>query len=188
MNAKIYNEINELLSEYSKVEAELKKTEGAIAERQLKAADTLLPEHAQLKVRLDEIEVKLKKLADANYTDLFPEETKRNHKTPFGELQYRKSSSIEFDDSEKVLLKIKLACAAEKEAAKADKRLPRFTEDQFIRKHEEPNLEAMAVLDDVQLTAFGCHRVHADNFKVKPFAMKTDKPKKAAKAERPELN
>jgi hypothetical protein len=179
MNAKTYNQINELLSEYSRVNAEIEKAEGQIKVRQLKSAELLLPEHARLKVRLDELENELRRLSDANYTELFPDEKKRNHKTPFGELTYRKSSAIEFDDMEKVILKIKLECRKEAEAALREKRSARFTEQQFIRAHEEPNLDTLATADDSLLALFGFYRTHNDNFKVKPFTMRTDKPRKA---------
>lgn len=178
MTAAIYNRINELLAEYSGVSAELEKAEANIKSRQLKSAETLLPEHARLKIRLDELETELRKLSDANYAELFPGAEKRNHKTPFGELTYRKSSSIQYDDREKVLLKIKLECRREAEAAVNERRPRRFSEEQFIRTHEEPNLDALASVDDSLLALLGFHRVQADNFKVKPFTMKTDKPRK----------
>lgn len=183
MDAKKYNQINALLAEYSKTNAALEEAEAKIKTRQLTAASTLLPTHAKLKVRLDEIESALLKLSDANYDELFPDENKRNHKTPFGELTYRKSSCIDFDDAEKVLLKIKLECRREHELAARENRAPRFQESQLIRTHEEPNLATLGTYDEALLSLFGLKRVSDDNFKVKPFTMKSDKPGKKAKAE-----
>lgn len=177
-----YNRLNELLSEYSSINAALESAEGEIKTVQLAAATELLPKHAALKVRLTSVEDELRKLSDAHYEELFPEDKKRSHKTPFGEVKYHKSSSLEFDDEEKVLLKIKLACEKECVRAGAQDEAPRFTEAQLIRKHEEPNLDAMGSLDDATLALFGIARVPKDNFSIKPFAMRSDKPAKALKA------
>jgi hypothetical protein len=183
MNANTYNKINELISEYSKVIAELEQAEATIKTRQLQAAEALLPDHAGLKIRLEEVERQLHRLAAAHYDELFAENEKRNHKTPFGELTFRRASSIEFDDREKVLLKIKLESAREADAALREKRAPRFTENLFIRTHEEPNLEVLAGLDDSLLARFGFQRVQQDHFRVKPFGMKSDRPGSRVKAE-----
>ena len=178
MNATQYNKLNELLSEFSTVSALLESAEGEIKIVQLAAAGELLPKHAELKIRLTSIEAELRKLSDAHYDELFPEDKKRSHKTPFGEVKFHKSSSLEYADEEKVLLKIKAACAREAERCISRDDLPRFTEDQLIRKTEVPNLASMDSFDDATLALFGVVREHKDNFSVKPFAMKTDKPSK----------
>lgn len=178
MNATQYNRLNELLSEFSTVSALLESAEGEIKIVQLAAAGELLPKHAELQVRLTNIEAELKKLSDAHYEELFPEARKRSHETPFGTVKYHKSASLEYDDEEKVLLKIKAACAAELQRVRNLDEPPRFTEDQLIRKTEAPNLDAMGGFDDVTLAMLGIERVRKDNFTVKPFAMKTDKPTK----------
>jgi len=177
MNEKQYNTINELLAEYSSLNAALEAAEAEIKTVQLAAAQELLPKHAQAKIRLANLEAELRKVADAHYEALFPEDKKRTHNTPFGGLQYRKSSSLDYDDEEKVLLKIRLACQEEL-AREAVGRPVRFTLAQLIRTHEEPNLEALSELDDATLALFGCRREQKDNFKVIPFAMKADKPAK----------
>lgn len=169
MKVNEYNRINELISEYSKISALLEKAEADIKMRQLKAAESLLPEHAELQLRLGDLEQKLRALADEHQAELFTEGGKRTHATPFGAMKFHRSSNLEFDDAEKVLLKIRL------EADRAD-----IIAAAFIRTHEEPNLEALETLDDKQLALFGVRRVTKDNFKVVPFAMKADKPKKEA--------
>lgn len=185
MNADIYNLINQLLSEYSTVDAALKGAQSEITRVQLAAAASLLPEHAQLKIKLTDLEAKLRKLADEFATELFPEATgKRSHETPFGTLKNHKSSSLEYEDDETVVLKIKLACDRELARVRNTTELPRFTMEQLIRTTEAPNLLAMAGLDDVTLSLFGIQRVQDDNFKVAPFTMKSDKPAKAAKGEK----
>lgn len=174
MNADQYNAINTLLSKYSELSAALESAEAEIKTVQLAAARDLLPKHAAAKVALGELEGALRKLSDRHYTELFPDE-KRTHKTPFGAIEYRKSSSLEVEDEEKSILKIKVACTEEL-ARRSEGRPPCFTEDQLIRTREELNLEALAQLDDTTLAMFGIVRVCKDNFKLSPFAMKTDKP------------
>ena len=178
MNAAQYNKLNELLSEFSTVAAMLEAAEGEIKIVQLVAAGELLPKHAELQVRLTGIEAELRKLSDAHYDELFPEAKKRSHETPFGTVKYHKSSSLEYDDEEKVLLKIKAACQAEAARVRNLNEAPRFTEDMLIRRTEAPNLDAMGGFDDLTLAAMGIERRHKDNFSVKPFDMKTDKPAK----------
>lgn len=178
MNANQYNRLNELLSEFSTVNALVEAAEGEIKVVQLAAAHELLPRHAELQIRLTALEAELKKLSDAHYEELFPEAKKRSHETPFGSVKYHKSSSLEYDDEEKVLLKIKAACQAEAARVRNLSEPPRFTEDMLIRKTEAPNLDAMGSFDDLTLAALGIERVRKDNFSVKPFAMKTDKPTK----------
>jgi len=174
-----YNQINELLSDYSTIFAGLEGAEAEIKKVQLAAAAGLLPTHAELKVKLTDLETKLKALSDEHYAELFPDTEKaRTHNTPFGALQYRKSSSLEFKDGEKVLLKMKLACQAEAERVRNTSEPPRFTWDQVVRTKEEPNLDAMSDFDDATLAMFGITREHKDNFKISPFDMKSDKPAK----------
>ena len=185
MNATQYNKLNELLSEFSTVNALLEAAEGEIKVVQLASAAELLPKHAELQIRLTNIESELKKLSDAHYEELFPEAKKRSHETPFGTVKYHKSSSLEFDDEEKVLLKIKAACAQEAQRVRNLNEPPRFTEDMLIRRSEAPNLDAMGGFDDVTLAMMGIERKRKDNFSVKPFTMKTDKP--AKRGTKPEL-
>src|SRR5207249_1718914 len=134
--------------------------------------------HAELKVKLTELEQQLRKISDAHYDELFPGapgEEKRSHKTPFGEIKFHRSSSLEFDDEEKVLLKIKLACERESARVRNLSEPPRFSLEQLVRTREEPNLLGMDGLDDATLALFGVTRQTKDNFKVVPFAMKSDK-------------
>jgi hypothetical protein len=176
-----YNRLNELLSRFSTLNAVLEAAEAEIKTVQLAAAQDLLPKHAQAKVELSNIESQIRTIADASYDDLFGTDDKRTHKTPFGDIKYHKSSSIEFDDAEKVLLKIKIACDRELARAEAAGEQARFTYAQLVRTHEEPNLSALDQFDDAQVTLFGCVRQHKDTFKVVPFGMRTDKPKKNGK-------
>lgn len=176
-----YNKLNVLLSEYSVLSAALEAAEAEIKTIQLAAAQELLPKHAAAKVALANLEGSLRALSDQLYTELFPDD-KRSHKTPFGEVKYTKSSSLEFDDPEKVALKIDAACDAEEAYAARDKRAPAFTAEQLLRTRVEPDLEALEKLSDGQLHLFGITRIQKDNFKVVPFAMKTDKPAKKKEA------
>ena len=167
MTASQYNRINELLSDFSSLNAAVEAAEAEIKTVQLAAAKELLPKHAAAKVALSSIESTLRALSDEHYQELFPTE-KRTHKTPFGALEYRKSSSLEIEDEEKSILKIEA----------------RFEADmtRFIRTRKELNIEALEELDDDYLALVGIVRKHKDNFKVVPFALMADKPaKKAAK-------
>lgn len=175
MNATQYNRVNELLSEFSALTAAVEAAEAEIKTVQLAAAAELLPKHAAAKVRLANTEEVLRKLCDELYSELFPGE-KRSHKTPFGEVQYRKSTSLEFDSEEEIVLRIDAACDAEEAYALKEKRAPMFTAKQILRTRVEPNLEALEGVDDSVLHLFGIKRERKDNFKVVPFAMKTDKP------------
>lgn len=177
MTSKEYNHLNELLSQFSTLNAVLEAAESEIKIVQLAAAQELLPKHAAAKVSLANIESAVRTLTDSLYAELFPNE-KRSHKTPFGEVKYTKSTSLEFEDAEKVALKIHACCDAEAAYAARDKRAPLFSSDQLLRTRVEPNLEALEDLSDAQLYAFGIRREHKDNFKILPFAMKTDKPAK----------
>ena len=184
MTAKEYNRLNELLAEYSLVSAAIERDEAEIKTAQLQAGTELIPQHAERKVKLTSIEAELRALSDACYADLFPGDPgdeKRTHKTPFGELAYHKSTSLEFDDAEKTLLKVKVACHVEEARAKTAGVTPRFTAAQLIRTREEINLDAMKSLDPVTLALFDVRREQHDNFKVKPFTMKSDRPAKVAK-------
>lgn len=180
MNATQYNRINELLAEFSTINAAFESAEAEIKTLQLAAAKEMLPKHAELKIKLTDIEAELRKLSDAHYAELFPEDKKRSHATPFGGLKYTKSSSLEADDEEKSVLKIKIACTDE--LARVGRVTPcappRFTQADLIRSREELNLEALEKLDDLTLAAFGIRRVTKDNFKVLPFDMASDKPAK----------
>jgi hypothetical protein len=180
MNATQYNRLNELLSQFSTLTAALEGAEAEIKTVQLAAAQELLPKHAAAKVGLASIEGLIRKLCDEFYEELFPAE-KRSHKTPFGEVMYRKSSSLEFDDEEQVVLRIDQACEEEEARALAEKRAPLFTVAEMLRTKVEPNLEGLESLTDAALHLFGLKREHKDNFAVKPFAMKTDKPIKKPK-------
>jgi hypothetical protein len=174
MTPKEYNRINELLSEFSSLNAALEAAEAEIKTVQLAAARELLPKHAAAKVALSNLEGTLRTISDEHYEELFPSE-KRTHKTPFGELQYRKSSSLEIEDEEKTILKIKVR-ATEEEARRSEGGIPLFAEEQLIRTREELNLEALGELDDATLALFGIVRRHKDNFKIVPFALQADKP------------
>jgi hypothetical protein len=181
MTSSQYNRINELLQEHSTVTTALEHAEASIKAIQLESAKALLPEHAALQVRLTDLEAELRKLSEQFYAELFPEDGKRTHSTPFGSLQYRKSTTLDFDDEEKCILRAKVAASKEADLAITQNRSPRFIIDQILRTREELNLEAIASLDDSSLAQFGITRIHKDNFKVIPFEMKSDKPKKAPK-------
>lgn len=183
MNASQYNEINDLLSQFSTLSAALESAESEIKRVQLAAAQDLLPRHAAAKVALTDLEARLRKLSEQFYEELFPEDKKRTHHTPFGSLQFRKSSSLEVDDEEKAMLKIKVACTQEL-ARESEGHPPRFTEDQLLRTRQELNLDALGELDDATLALFSIARVHKDNFKVLPFEMKADKPAKKMTAKK----
>ena len=183
MNASQYNKINELLADFSTASTALERAEANIKTVQLEAAKTLLPEYAQLKIKVSELEAAIHKLCEEHNASLFPDPDKRSHKTPFGEVKYHRSSSLEFDDTETVVLKIQVACAREEKEAAKQNRVPRFIESQLLHVHFEPNLEVLTTMDDSTISLFGIHRETKDNFKVTPFALKTDKPGKAAKKE-----
>ncbi len=178
MTAQQYNRLNELLAEYSRIDAALEAAEAEIKKVQLDAASELLPEHAQLKVTLTDLETALRKLSEEHYVELFAANDSRTHKTPFGGVKFHKSSSIECDDDEMALLKVEVACAKEAERARLANEQPRFVLSQLVRTHQELNLEALAGFDDATLVLFGVRREASENFKVLPFDMRTDKPKK----------
>jgi hypothetical protein len=181
MNATQYSRVNELLSEYSTLSSALERAEANIKTVQLEAAKTLLPEYAQLKVRVAELDVLIRSFCDEHYNALFPDVDRRTHKTPFGDVKYHKSSSLEFDDADQVVVKIYEWYEREKVAAAREKRTPIATPDQLIRTRLEPNLDVLSTLDETILSAFGLRVETKDNFKVTPFTLKTDKPAKAPK-------
>ncbi len=181
MKPEQYAHINKLISRYSEICAQIEEAEASIKRCQLDSAQELLPTHAQLKVQQTAVEEELRGLTAAHHRELFPEEDKRNHKTPFGTLQFHRSSSLEFDDEEKVLLKIKLACQKEADHAQRTGAAARFTQEQLIRTKEMPNLEVIGTFDGPTIALFGITREEKDNFKVVPFTMKADKPAKASK-------
>jgi len=180
MNANQYSKFNQLLSDYSTISAQLERAEAHIKEVQLGAAIALQPEYARLKVALTDIETEIRKISDEHNAALF-EPGKRSHKTPFGEVKYHKSSHLDFDDSDEVLLRIHLA--AQREVARVDgtNEAPCFTVDTLIRTAQTLNIEALENLDNATLAQFGIRRVTEDSFKVTPFALKTDKPAKVKK-------
>ena len=182
-----YNDLNELLAEYSELNAELSIVEAEVNTSQITAARPLLPKHAQTKGRLSELEAKLREIAVAN-PELFPDE-KRTHNTPFGAISFRKSTSLAIDDEEKTILKIKVACQKEEGRAQRAGVPPRFTEETLLRKCEEPNLEALENLTDADLALFGVARKTEEKFSVKPLEVKADKLlKKIPAAEKPHNN
>jgi hypothetical protein len=176
-----YNNLNELLAEYSQLSAQLAAIESDVNLQTLAAVKPLLPQHAETTARIAEIEGKLREIAVAN-PELFPED-KRTHTTPFGAIAFRKTTSLDFDDEEKVILKIKVACAKELQRSERFNAVPRFTEEQLLRTRQEPNLEALEKLDDAELTGFGIARKTEEKFTVKPLEVKADKLAKKSKAE-----
>ncbi len=179
-----YNSLNELLAEYSELTAELSAIEAEVNKSQITAARPLLPQHANTKARIGEIESKLREIAIAN-PELFPDD-KRSHQTPFGSISFRRSTSLEFEDEEKVMLKIKVACQKEALRAQRTNEPPAFTEETLLRSRQEPNLEALEQLDDTLLALFGIVRKESEKFTVKPLEVKADKLLK--KAGKPENN
>jgi hypothetical protein len=181
-----YNQLNELLAEHSQLSAELAIIEGDLNIRTLEAARPLLPYHAAAKARIADIEDKVREVAVAN-PELFPDD-KRTHQTPFGAISFRKVTSLAFDDEEKVILKIKVACQKELSRAERQNIPPRFTEETLLRKREEPNLEALEKFDDAELVTFGVKRETVEKFSVKPLEVKADKlAKKSKDVEKPEI-
>lgn len=180
MTAPQYALLNELLSEFSAVNAALEAAESEIKTVQLAAAEKLLPQHAEAKIKLTNLEARLRVLADEHYAELFSEANKRSHQTPFGGVKYSKSTSLEVSDEEKSMLKIKVR-ATEELARQSEGHPPRFTEEQLIRSREELNLEVLGEMDDATLALFDIKRVTKDNFKVVPFDMQSDKPARAKK-------
>lgn len=181
MTATEYNKLNELLSQYSTLTAALELAEAEIKTVQLAAAQELLPKHAAAKVSLANLEATIHTLSDRLYAELFPDD-KRTHKTPFGDITYHKSTSLEFDDADDVALRIDRACDEEEAYAASEKRAPQFSADQLLRTKVAPNIEALEALPDAVLRIFGVRRAHNDNFKIKAFAMKTSKPAKKPEA------
>ena len=179
-----YNNLNELLAEYSELTAELSAIEAEVNKSQITAARPLLPQHANTKARLSDLESKLREIAIA-FPELFPDD-KRTHQTPFGSISFRSSTALDFDDEEKVMLKIKVACVKEARRSSLAGDAPAFTEETLLRTRQEPALEALEKLDDTQLALFGITRKKTDKFAVKPLEVKADKLRN--KAEKPELN
>ncbi len=185
MTPTAYNNLNELLAEYSQLAATLVTIEAAVNKSQIAAARPMLPDHANTKARISEIEDKLRKIA-GEHPELFPED-KRSHNTPFGSISFRRSTYLDVDDdTEKVVLRIKVACQKEASRAARAGETPHFTEDSLLRKIEEPNLESLEKLSDGLLLALGIERKQSEKFSVKPLEVKTDKLLK--KTEKPENN
>jgi Bacteriophage Mu Gam like protein len=175
-----YNKINDLLVSFSAISAAVEGAEAEIKTVQLAAARELLPKYAAAKVGLGNIEAELRSLAEQFYGELFPTDA-RTHATPFGSLKFKKSSSIEFDDEEKVILRIERESDRELENCEREATAPRFTSAGLLRTKVHLNLEALAELDDKTLALFGVRRQVTDNFKVTPPTVKTDRPKKTEK-------
>jgi phage host-nuclease inhibitor protein Gam len=186
MNPIEYAKLNEMLSEFSRLSAALEAAEAEIKTVQLAAAAGLLPSHAQCKVKLTDLEGGLRDFCAKHYDELFPE-AKRTHSTPFGDVQYRRGTSIVVDDEDKTILRIQGACFMEGDLSRTEHRSPRFTLDQLTRVRRELNLEALGALDDSLLTLFGAVRKTEDKFSVKPFDMRSDKPAKASKSAKSKL-
>lgn len=176
MTALEYSKLNDRLSQYSTLFAALEAAEAEIKTIQLAAAGELLPKHAEAKIKLANLEAELRVISDGFYAELFPENKKRTHQTPFGGIRYHKSTTLEFDDEEKSVLKIHRDCEEEEARAAHDRRPALFTSDQLLRTKVTLNLEALEALPDAQLAAWDIRREKKDNFKVLPFAMQTDSP------------
>jgi len=188
MNATKYLEFQKACQDASTAILKLDGLQAKVKNQQLRAADGLLPELAELTVAATDAEARVKKLSQEHYDELFTDE-KRSHKTPFGTPKFTKSTTIEFIDGneEKVLLLIERECGRELDRAakaKPEPGIPTFTREQLVRTKEEPKLEAFENFDDATLARFGLKREHKDNFSFKPFDMETDKPGKKAKAEK----
>lgn len=174
MTPKKYNELNELLAEYSKLSADLAATESKVNKASVKAAEPLLPEYAETKAMIAEIEGRLFKMATEN-PELFSDD-KKTHSTPFGSVSFRSTSSLQIESVDEALQRIRLACQAEELRAMKAKEPPRYTEALLIRLKEVPNIEALERLTDVELKmVFGITRKTEEKFTVKPLEVKTDK-------------
>jgi hypothetical protein len=179
-----YNNMNELLAEFSELNARLAIIEAEVNRSQIEAARPLLPDHANTKARLSDIEAKLRTIAVEN-PELFPE-PKKTHQTPFGAISFRRSTHLDIDDEEKTILKIKVICTKESRRASLAGEPPRFSEETLLRTRQEPDLEALEKFDDAQLLLFDIVRKTDEKFTVKPLEVKADKLVK--KSEHPGLN
>jgi Bacteriophage Mu Gam like protein len=176
-----YNLLNELLAEHSRLSADLAAVESRVNKATIKAAEPMLPEYAQTKAVIADLESKIRSLAVEN-PELFPDE-KKTHTTPFGAVSFRATSHLEIDDEEKIVWKIKEAAHQEFLHALKEHRPARFIIETLIRTRETPNLEALEKFGDDELRRhFGIQRKHEEKFSVKPLEVKTDKlAKKAGK-------
>lgn len=181
MTPRNYNGLNEMLARYSELSARLVTIEADVNRSQIAAARPMLPDHANTKAELADIEAELRKIAIAS-PELFPDD-KRTHNTPFGSLSFRKSSYLEIGDEEKTVLRILVACRKEADRAAKAKVAPLFTEETLLRTIQEPNREALEKLTDAQLASFDIERKTEEKFTVKPLEVKADKLVKKAQAE-----
>jgi Bacteriophage Mu Gam like protein len=94
----------------------------------------------------------------------------RTIKTPFGSVQFRRTSKLVVRDEEATLRKI--------EENKIE-----LAPEEFIRVEKHPNLEALEALDDGQLRKLGVVRETSDAIVVKPAKVELGKPRSQAAAE-----
>src|SRR6185312_3476620 len=86
---------------------------------------------------------------------------RKSIKTPYGTAKLTKASRLESSNEEAT---VKLLRAEERAN-------PEFKADDFIRKQEVPNLEALERLDDATLGRFMVKRVVEDKFSVSPASV-----------------
>ena len=164
------------VTKYSRLSAELQGTESRVNIASVEATEPMLPEYSETKMRIADIEARLRVIAVEN-PELFPDE-KKTHKTPFGSISFRAVTYMDIDkeDEETLVLKVKDACHREILLAMREKRAPRLQVEKLIRTREALNIEALELFSDEELKhLFGIERKREEKFSVKPLEVKADK-------------
>jgi len=143
-----------LLAVYSEASNRLDELEASANGSLLELIDAHKTEYAQLQHTLAQTETALEVIA-LSHPDWFSEK-RRSIKTPYGTVKFHASIKLEVKNEEVTLLLLdKLA-----------QENPEFKRVDYVRAHEELNIEALEKLDDATLKKLRIDRVPNDNFSV----------------------
>jgi hypothetical protein len=143
-----------LLAVFSDASNRLDELEASANGSLLELIDEHKTEYAQLQHTLTETETALEVIA-LRHPDWFGEK-KRSIKTPYGTVKFHASTKLVVKNEEVTLLLL------DKHAQEN----PEFKRADYVRSHEELNIEALEKLDDATLKKFRIERVPNDNFSV----------------------
>jgi len=162
-----FKEMVNLLSIFSEADIRLKALECVVNEELLETIDEHKPEYAELQEALMKAETAVEVIV-RRHPEWFAD--RKNIKTPFGTPKLHSSSKCVPVNDEAT---VKLLRAEEK----VD---PTFKADDYIRKMEVPNLEALEGMDDAKLARFMVKRVKEEKFSIQPAKVDLGKAVKEA--------
>jgi hypothetical protein len=158
----------DLLAVYSDASNRLAELEASANGALLSIVDEHKAEYAQLQKALTDAESALEVIALA-HTEWFGE-NRKSIKTPYGTVKFRRGAKLMVKNEEATVLLIQ----------REGEHNPEFKAEDYLRKVETLNIEALERCDDATLKKFRVERVSEDSFSVVPARVDMGKAVKEA--------